>query len=318
MSFREWVRGILISKSAPWLGCIVEDHMYPDLEGYLRVFAMHVRTVGMGWSFPPHEHPYWECNFVLSGTLSLGVNGEAMALDQGDFVVIPPGCIHSAAALETVGLSIFVFHFLLQEGSTEPLVESAGHPVKFTRETRVAQHIEPIVRAIKEQGLTQANASRADRLRLQGSVLAVLAEVSQWAASHRRASGSIDGGRVKRRQLAAEIARLIDSVVSCNTLFYGRDAEGHASGHLDDILKQVGCSASHSLRVFKETYGMSPRQYLTQVQIKHAQILLRQDDLSIEQVAVLMGYQEPANFSRQFKKCTGLSPNQYRRLYQTP
>jgi AraC-like DNA-binding protein len=57
---------------------------------------------------------------------------------------------------------------------------------------------------------------------------------------------------------------------------------------------------------------MAPRDYASRVRERRARMLLLDEDLSIERVAQQLGFDEPAHFSRQFKRWSGMSPRDFR------
>lgn len=86
---------------------------------------------------------------------------------------------------------------------------------------------------------------------------------------------------------------------------------------LDEMCRTAGLSKFHFLRVFKEVYGCSPRQYLIKIRLDKAQRLLVQEDMTISQIAWQLGYCEPASFTRAFRRHFGYSPEAYRKNKRT-
>ena len=70
-------------------------------------------------------------------------------------------------------------------------------------------------------------------------------------------------------------------------------------------------------RLFKQHYGVTLNGYLQQVRITHAKMLLRFTDKKIEAIGLECGFGELTYFSRVFKKVEGVSPREYRRLWQS-
>ena len=64
-------------------------------------------------------------------------------------------------------------------------------------------------------------------------------------------------------------------------------------------------------------YGVTLTGYLQQVRITHAKMLLRFSDKKIEAIGLECGFGELTYFSRVFKKVEGVSPREYRRLWQS-
>lgn len=63
---------------------------------------------------------------------------------------------------------------------------------------------------------------------------------------------------------------------------------------------------------FKKSLGMSPKEYIINLRIETACMLLSESDISISEVARLVGYADPYYFSRIFKRKTGISPLCYK------
>ena len=62
---------------------------------------------------------------------------------------------------------------------------------------------------------------------------------------------------------------------------------------------------------FKTLTGYAPVQYLNRLRIEKAKELLLTEDLSVSEVAALVGYKDPLYFSKAFKKATGSSPKMF-------
>lgn len=83
--------------------------------------------------------------------------------------------------------------------------------------------------------------------------------------------------------------------------------------HLDELSSHCGLSKFHLLRVFKEIYGYSPRQYMDQLKLAKAKDLLRKPEIELIEIALFLGFSELSSFSRFFKQRTSLSPNHLRK-----
>ena len=81
---------------------------------------------------------------------------------------------------------------------------------------------------------------------------------------------------------------------------------------VDKIASHVGVSRKYLFVIFKNTLGISVKDYIVDYRIKKAKEFLSNDDLSIGNIAYSVGYSDPLNFSKIFKKKTGLSPKDYR------
>ena len=85
---------------------------------------------------------------------------------------------------------------------------------------------------------------------------------------------------------------------------------------LDDIAEKFYINKFYLTRVFKEQFGITLLSYLDQVRITHAKQLLRFSELTVEEVGREVGIDDGAYFNRVFKKVEGITPGEYRRMWE--
>ncbi len=73
-------------------------------------------------------------------------------------------------------------------------------------------------------------------------------------------------------------------------------------------------STSRFQHIFKEQTGLSPGDYLMYVRIKRATSFLLETDLSVSQIADVLGFTSSTYFIRCFKKQTGKTPSEYKKV----
>lgn len=87
---------------------------------------------------------------------------------------------------------------------------------------------------------------------------------------------------------------------------------------LEILGKVASLNPHHFLRKFKEFYGVTPHKYLTKVRMAEAERLLKAGEMSVIEVCLSTGFEDPASFSKLFKRNFGESPDMYRRkIYST-
>ena len=91
-------------------------------------------------------------------------------------------------------------------------------------------------------------------------------------------------------------------------------AIGHLREHfdkplkMDDIARELGMSVSGFHHHFKSVTAMSPLQFQKQIRLQEARRLMLGEDLDAASAAVRVGYEDPAYFSREYKKHFGAPP----------
>ncbi len=96
----------------------------------------------------------------------------------------------------------------------------------------------------------------------------------------------------------------IESVMRKNLLF---------NLTIEDYAKLCNRSLSSFKRDFKQTFGISPLQWLIEERLKYAKTRLLTTDESINDIAFHSGFETTPHFIRSFKKHYGLSPLRFRR-----
>jgi len=82
-----------------------------------------------------------------------------------------------------------------------------------------------------------------------------------------------------------------------------------------ELASVAGMSRSVYAQRFKEVTGEGPLEHLTRRRIEKASLMLRESDRKLSDVAVSIGYSSDGAFHRAFRRVTGISPGEYRRMH---
>lgn len=81
---------------------------------------------------------------------------------------------------------------------------------------------------------------------------------------------------------------------------------------LGEIAATVGMSQYYFLRLFKQSMGVTPYQYVLKLRVERAKSLLKQRQITISDVAIECGFANQSHFSRVFRQMSGITPKAYR------
>ena len=81
---------------------------------------------------------------------------------------------------------------------------------------------------------------------------------------------------------------------------------------LNDLAAVVEMSPYHFARMFKQSTGYTPHQYLVRQRINKAKELLRRTEIAIADIGYIVGYKNPSHFAKIFRQQTRVSPTDYR------
>lgn len=87
-----------------------------------------------------------------------------------------------------------------------------------------------------------------------------------------------------------------------------------AESSLVEVATQFGLSQRSFTRRFKAATGMTAMQYWQQVRLEAAKDLLGASDLSLQEIAIAVGYLDQGHLTRLFKKHFSQTPSDYRLL----
>lgn len=81
---------------------------------------------------------------------------------------------------------------------------------------------------------------------------------------------------------------------------------------LDDIARRVASSRRQLQRAYAEIGDTTFREHLTTIRMERAAELLTTRGLTVREVAHRVGYRQPAQFAKAFRRQHGVAPSAYR------
>jgi len=244
----------------------------------------------------PKITDYFLLHHVTSGMGKFHLGDFEATLGAGDTFLIPP---NQLAAYESDGSDPWRYRWVaFTGGRAAALVAEAGlSDGRYVARTDGNRAPGERCRQIYEAFLARnrsAAMEAAGHLHLLLSVLQeyVTAEAEVAASPLRPASHSEELAQQAMRYLTAQYAEPVTIEGMAETLGYNR---------------------AYLSRLFKAHTGLSPATYLAKYRVDQGRRLLRErPELTVEQVASSIGFQDSLYFSKQFKRWYGQTPTDYR------
>ena len=85
----------------------------------------------------------------------------------------------------------------------------------------------------------------------------------------------------------------------------------------EEVAEYIHLNEDYFSRLFKEKTGYTVKDYIIKEKIKLAKELLATTNMSISIISLKTGFGNFSHFSRTFKKCEGITPNDYREREQS-
>jgi AraC-like DNA-binding protein len=242
---------------------------------------------GWEWRAPPLlDYLLW---YVLDGVGTMRLGERAWELRAGACFVFPPGAQPHGSQDADRRLVIFGMHFdfVDQHGQAwpEPPTMPPGHTLRNSSFfSLLAQHADTCWRRGHEAG------------RLQSHVFLQAMLLQLWEEAFQPAPAPAD--------------LVLDQVVRAI------QAEPGRRWRVEELAEQVHLSRAQFARRFQALVGRSPVHFIIQTRLERARLLIEETDMSLGQIAEVLGYQDLAFFSRQYKRYIGQPPGAMRAARQ--
>jgi len=270
-------------------------------------WAMLNRRLPDGIPFQWHYHPEFELTLTLNSRGQRYIGDNIANYDDGDLVLLGPNLPHtwcSAERLEARDPHIALVMWFTEDwaaGVTDTLSEMkpvaallarAGRGVAFS--PKIAQEARPIIESIPAR-------APADRLFRLMEVLALIATD--------REARTIAGPGAQRRKVESPDRDRIERVLDYLHAHYN---ERISVAALADV---AALSPSGFHRLFRRHTALTLTEYVAELRIGEACALLVSSERPISHIADDVGYQNLANFNRQFRALKGVTPREFRKRF---
>ena len=280
---------------------IDKDHYYFDVavNPHHRHGEMIVLFSGEGRPKELHNtgpgiHDYFLLHTVLSGYGFFSLNGKHYRCGAGDTFLIFPGALFQYTADEREPWHYVWAAFLGHR--CEPLLHQLGWSVERPVMRGAGRKTFSLYRKLRRALHRPARAALAD-LEAEALLRLLLHEIAK--ANLALLPDDSAAAESPPQQVVTQAMRWLE-------LQFDRPIS------IGQLSKSLGYHRTHLSKLFKQTVGLSPMQYLMQLRLERAKTLL-DSRFTVEQVASSVGFSDPLHFSKQFRKRYGMSPTAYRK-----
>ncbi|MDQ8732996.1 AraC family transcriptional regulator [Paenibacillus sp. LHD-38] len=242
-----------------------------------------------GWSEQKSEPDFYRFCFTEKGKCWLVIEDEKYILQPGTLYLFPAGTLQSFGTEGSETFGRYWCHFRLELGDIQ-VINSLQLPPFVNVQDRQA-----IKELFDKMEAYQHSHTITRELRLKAVLLELLAFY-------------LDEGHVQRENLHDP-----GSEEKWNVVLAYIEANLHENIQIEELAKFAFLHPNYFITSFKSIMGCSPIQYVTNRRIAIAKDLLMETELPVVAVAKLVGMKNHY-LSRLFKRYTGVTPVQYRRI----
>jgi len=276
-----------ILSSSGWNDIHLEVYQQPKFEIAEHQHTMHVIACGL-------SYPYVEQNVSnSSGERWLDGKLSKETRNTGDIAIIPANICHRCNWNTSVQFMVLAIEPILLKNIGQDWVNPDGIELIPQFMIKPDALIQSIFLTLKDE----LESGRIGGQLLVDSLKTVLAIhlLRNYCATSSRLSSYSDG------LSSAKLALIIDYI----------DEHLHQDLTLTEIAAIAQISPYHFLRLFKQSMGITPHQYILHSRINKAKYLLKHRKLSIAEIAVRVGFCDQSHLTRCFKRMLGMTPKQF-------
>ena len=258
------------------------------IRGTAKLLNVASAKYGGDWHSVPHTHNHAELFYIVGGKGQFLIEDELYPVNTNHLVIINPNVTHTEVSLNAQPLEYIV---LGVEGVELSMTENSNGQfciLDHFESMDITSSLRNILREMEQKQPGYEDICQAFMeiliIRLMRSTgLSVPAEPQNSVGNHQ----------------CAAVRRYIDHHFK-------------ESLTLDQLADEAHMNKYYLSHAFKQEYGISPINYMISRRLEESKYLLAETDLSMSQIAQLLGFSSLSYFSQVFRKTQGLSPMEYR------
>jgi len=243
---------------------------------------------GGDWHSTPHAHNYTELFYIIGGDGQFLVEDERFPVRTDQLVIVNPNIIHTELSYEARPLEYIVLGIEGLEISTSGSNEDRYCIYAFPSANQVLTCMKNILQEMQDRNLEHQIVCQA----YMDILVVQLMRSTNVSRTH------VSGSSPSNRQCAA-VRRYID--------LHFKEALS-----LDQLAEESHMNKYYLSHAFKQQYGVSPINYMISRRLEESKYLLAETDLSMSQIAQLLGFSSLSYFSQLFRRTQSVSPREYR------
>lgn len=258
------------------------------IRGTAKLLNVASSRYGGDWHSVPHTHNHTELFYIISGRGQFLIQDQIFPVDVNNLVIINPNVIHTESSLNAQPLEYIVLGIDgIELANSE---NSNGHfcILDHFESVEISSCLRNILREMELKNTGYEDICQAYMeiliIRLMRNTSLAVQTESQAASSNRQ---------------CAAVRRYID-------LHFKEPLT------LEQLSEDAHMNKYYLSHAFKREYGISPINYMISRRLNESKYLLTETDLSMSQIAQLLGFSSLSYFSQVFRKTQGVSPMEFR------
>jgi len=258
------------------------------IRGTARLLNVASARYGGDWHSVPHTHSHMELFYIVGGKGQFLIEDQLHPVSANNLVIINPNVSHTEVSLNAQPLEYIVLGIEGVELATGENTDGNYDILDHFESMEISSCLRNILREMELK-----NTGYEDICQAYMEILII---------------------RLMRNTALAVLTspQVIPDNRQCAAVKRYIDLHFKESLTLDQLAEEAHMSKYYLSHAFKREYGVSPINYMTHKRIEESKYLLAETDLSLSQIAHLLGFSSLSYFSQVFRRTQSVTPLEYR------
>ncbi len=275
---------------------LTEDPLSLELKKY------RLSLVSFGYFKSARSHadknttlPYHRIIYVCCGSVRYEIHDTSVSLKKGDVLYTPPNTIYNAVSLEDTFPEFLYLSFqVLPNHEEKNFILMMETSLKIRVFHALRSPVEFYFRAIEEEYENQRPGYHRSIHCLFTLLIMELLRRKDFHPNELLPRGPFAGADLVLNKATSYIAANIREPL-----------------RISQVSRACGVSESYLYKVFVAGLLQSPKEYIVKCKMEYAALLLKEQNMTVTQVARELGFANPNHLSNTFYKVMGVRPSQY-------
>jgi len=258
------------------------------IRGTAKLLNVASAKYGGDWHSVPHTHNHLELFYIVGGKGQFLIQDQLYPVNPNNLVVINPNVTHTEVSLNAQPLEYIVLGIEGIELATNESSNGQFNILDHFESVEISSCLRNILREMEQKNTGYEDVCQAYMeiliIRLMRNIALAVPTESQVVSGNRQ---------------CASVKRYID--------LHFKEALT-----LEQLAEDAHMNKYYLSHAFKREYGISPINYMITKRIEESKYLLAETDLSMSQIAQLLGFSSLSYFSQVFRRTQATTPMEYR------
>ena len=264
-----------------------KDHSF-TIRGTAKLLNVASSRYGGDWHSVPHTHNHTELFYIVGGKGQFLIEDEGFPVNANNLVIINPNVIHTEDSLNAQPLEYIVLGIDGIELATSENSNGRFCILDHFESAEISGCLRNILREMEQKSTGYEDVCQAFMeilvIRLMRNTTLSVSSQPQTTANNRQCAAV-------RRYIEMHFKEPLT---------------------LEQLAEEAHMNKYYLSHAFKREYGVSPINYMISKRIEESKYLLAETDLSMSQIAQLLGFSSLSYFSQVFHRTQSISPKEYR------